>query len=168
MATDDVRVRAAEPRDLAGLAAIEASGDAMFRRLGIEFPPGPMVVERMIQERARILVAGDPPVGFAAVEPLDGAVHLEQISVDAAETGRGIGTALLRAVIEEASNASAPGVSLITFREVPWNGPWYARHGFAELPIADWGPGLRRYWAAEIAAGLHGLGPRTVMWRPTG
>jgi hypothetical protein len=49
---------------------------------------------------------------------------------------------------------------------VPWNGPWYARHGFAELPGSEWGPELRRHWQAEIAEGLHALGPRLVMYVP--
>jgi hypothetical protein len=49
---------------------------------------------------------------------------------------------------------------------VPWNGPWYLRHGFAELPRSAWGPQLRRHWQAEIDAGLHDLGPRLVLHFP--
>ncbi len=45
--------------------------------------------------------------------------------------------------------------------------PWYARHGFAELPEERWGSGIRSYWDAEIRDGLHDLGPRLVMWAPT-
>ncbi|MGP4025011.1 GNAT family N-acetyltransferase [Actinomadura sp. 3N407] len=161
-------VRLARPEDLAGLAAIENSGDAMFAEIGIVFPPGPTVVEQMMGKDAEIVVAGDPPVGFAAVEDVDGAAHLEQISVRGDLTGRGIGARLLDAVMARAAVAGSPGVSLLTFRDVPWNGPWYARHGFAELPEDRWGPGIRSYWNAEIAAGLHRLGPRLVMWAPAG
>ncbi|RKS74420.1 acetyltransferase (GNAT) family protein [Actinomadura pelletieri DSM 43383] len=155
----------ARPVDLSGLSAIEHSGDAMFAAVGIVFPPGPAVVDDMVDKGGEILVAGDPPVGFAAVDEVDGAVHLEQISVRADLVGRGIGTRLLDAV--KARAAGAPGVSLLTFRDVPWNGPWYARHGFAELPAERWGPGIRAHWDAEIKAGLHELGVRVVMWAPT-
>ncbi|GAA4230870.1 hypothetical protein GCM10022254_26710 [Actinomadura meridiana] len=159
----DYRVRAAGPGELAGLAAIENSGDAMFAEVGIVFPPGPTVVEDMIDKGAEILVAGDPPVGFAALDEVDGAAHLEQISVRADLVGRGIGVRLLDAV---RARAGARGVSLLTFRDVPWNGPWYARHGFVELSKERWGPGIRAHWDAEIGAGLHRSGARLVMWAP--
>ncbi|MEU8120003.1 GNAT family N-acetyltransferase [Spirillospora sp. NPDC049024] len=161
-------VRTARDEDLPGLAAIEDSGDAMFGEIGIVFPPGPTVIEQVAGRGAEIVVAGDPPVGFAAVEEVDGAAHLEQISVRGDLTGRGIGVLLLEEVKARAAAAGAPGVSLLTFRDVPWNGPWYARHGFAELPEERWGPGIRTYWDAEIKAGLHELGPRLVMWAPLG
>jgi GNAT superfamily N-acetyltransferase len=166
----EYEVRPARPEDLPGLADIENSGDPMFGEIGIVFPPGPTVIEKMIGEAAGIagiVVAGDPPVGFAAVEEVDGAAHLEQISVRGDLTGRGIGARLLAAVMARAAAAGSPGVSLLTFRDVPWNGPWYARHGFAELPAERWGPGIRSYWAAEIEAGLHDLGARVDMWAPT-
>jgi hypothetical protein len=57
-------VREAGPADLEGLAAIEWSGDRMFRKLGIRFPPGPCTVTEAIEHGADILVAGDPPAGF--------------------------------------------------------------------------------------------------------
>ncbi len=159
-------MRPARAADLPGLADIENSGDPMFREIGIVFPPGPAVIELMIEKGAEIVVAGDPPVGFAAVEEVDGAAHLEQISVLGRLTGRGIGVRLLEEVKARSAAAGSPGVSLLTFRDVPWNAPWYARHGFAELPEERWGAGIRSYWDAEIKAGLHDLGPRVVMWAP--
>ncbi|WP_018657174.1 GNAT family N-acetyltransferase [Actinomadura flavalba] len=162
---DDDAVRAAEEDDLAVLPGIERSADALFAPLGITFPPGPLVIEELIGTGARILVAGRPPAGFAGTVPLDGGVHLEQIAVHADAIRRGTGTRLLRAVVAEAERSGAARVSLLTFRDVPWNAPWYARHGFAELPQAQWGAGLRAHWAAEVAAGLGDLGRRVVMAR---
>jgi len=165
----DVAPRAAEPGDLAGLAAIERSADTLFAPLGIVFPPGPTAIEQVIGEaaggNAEILVAGRPPVAFAAVRPLDGALHLEQVAVHADHVRKGVGTRLLRAVL---SRAGARDVTLITFRDVPWNAPWYARHGFAEFPQERWGAGLRAHWDAEGAAGLRALGARVAMRRPGG
>ncbi len=155
-------VRAAAPGDLVGLRAIEFSGEPMFRRIGIVFPPGPATVETAIAEGADVFVAGDPPVGFAAVIEMDGHPHLEQISVRAGQGRKGIGSLLLDDVVRRLG----PGLTLLTFRDVPWNGPWYLRHGFAELPEPEWGPQLRAHWQAEIDAGLHELGPRLVMYHP--
>jgi GNAT superfamily N-acetyltransferase len=155
-------VRAAAPADLPLLPGIELSGEPMFAEIGIVFPPGPMTVEGAIAEGAEILVAGDPPAGFAAVIELDGHPHLEQMSVRADLTGQGIGGRLLGEVVRRHGS----GVTLLTFRDVPWNGPFYARHGFAELPEAAWGPALRGHWQAEIDAGLHDLGARLVMHYP--
>jgi GNAT superfamily N-acetyltransferase len=160
----DMEPRLARPADLPFLPEIEKAGEEMFAEVGIVFPDGPMVIELMIDKGAEILVAGDPPVGFAAVEDVDGAVHLEQISVRPGLVRRGIGGRLLREVLARAKGRGAPGVSLLTFRDVPWNGPWYAKHGFEVLDEDRWGPGIRAYWDAEIRAGLHDLGPRVVMW----
>jgi GNAT superfamily N-acetyltransferase len=157
-------VRAATPEDLVALPAIELSGEAMFAEFGIVFPPGPATVETAIADGASILVAGDPAVAFAAVIELDGHPHLEQISVRADKTRKGVGTLLLGEVVRR----FGPGLTLLTFRDVPWNGPWYIRHGFVELPESAWGPQLRGHWRAEIDAGLHDLGPRLVMHHPKG
>lgn len=155
-------VRAAAPADLAGLAAIELSSEPMFAGLGIVFPPGLATVDGAIAAGARVFVAGAPPVAFAAVIDLDGHPHLEQISVRADLARQGIGSLLLEEVVRWAG----PGLTLLTFRDVPWNGPWYQRHGFAEWPEPAWGPQLRGHWQAEIDAGLHHLGPRVVMYHP--
>jgi hypothetical protein len=151
-------VRAARQPELSLLPAIELSGEAMFAEHGIRFPPGPTVVEELISHSAEILVIGDPPVGFAGLICLDGRLHLEQISTNAAQGRRGIGSRLLQAIL-----ARGKPVTLITFRDIPWNGPWYARHGFTELPAQHWGPELSAHWQREIDAGLHRLGPRLVM-----
>lgn len=155
-------MRAASSADLAALPAIESSSDRMFAEQGIAFPPGPTVVEEAIAHGADVTVAGDPPVAFAAVVDLDGHAHLEQISVRADRTRQGIGTLLLG----DAARRHGPGLTLLTFRDVPWNGPWYAKHGFVELPESAWGPELRARWRAEIDAGLHDLGPRMAMGLP--
>lgn len=155
-------VRRAEPRDLPLLPPIERTADEVFAPVGIVFPPGPTVIEGLLDGGAEIFVAGDPPVGFAAVVELDGGAHLEQIAVAAEHTGRGLGAPLLERVLAEAAGP----VTLLTFRDVRWNAPWYARHGFTEFPEPAWGPGLRSHWRDEIESGLHALGPRLAMRHP--
>lgn len=100
-----VTVRSAVAADLPGLPAIELSGDAMFAELGIVFPVGPATVEGALIQGADILVTGEPPEGFAAVTDLDGHPHLEQISVRADQSGKGIGSLLLAEVTRRAGPA---------------------------------------------------------------
>jgi hypothetical protein len=79
--------------------------------------------------------------------------------VRADQTRNGIGSLLLGDVVRRYGQ----GLTLLTFSDVPWNGPGYLRHGFAELPRSARGPELRRHWQAAVDAGLHDLGPRLVM-----
>ena len=53
--------------------------------------------------------------------------------------GRGIGRALLRAGCDWAAAAGYDELTLATYRDVPWNGPFYASEGFVEVgPVDDW------------------------------
>jgi GNAT superfamily N-acetyltransferase len=160
-------IRPAEPRDLTVLPRIEQICDDLFRELDIVFPPGPPVIEQVIKAGSPIWVAGDPPVGFAAVIEVDGRMHLEQLAVLPDNGRQGIGGALMGQLLAVAAASKSPGVTLITFRNVPWNAPFYAKHGFIELPAERWGPQLRTHWQAEIDAGLHALGPRLIMHAAT-
>jgi GNAT superfamily N-acetyltransferase len=83
------------------------------------------------------------PVGFALVELFGEAAHLEELDVQPQCGRRGVGTALVRAVCEWAAAQGIPAVTLCTFRDVPWNAPFYARLGFKILPPEEWSPPLR-------------------------
>ncbi len=63
--------------------------------------------------------------------------------------------------------AAARGLSwitLVTLREVSWNAPFYARHGFVELEESHWGPGLRTLVKGERKLGFP-MSLRVVMRR---
>jgi hypothetical protein len=45
-------------------------------------------------------------------------------------------------------------VTLTTFRDVPWNAPFYARLGFRILEPSAWTPGLMALLALEESRGL--------------
>lgn len=158
-------VRWAEAAELPGLAAVERAADELFAEVGIRFPAGTTVVEEA-GDPARVLVVGEPPVGFALIGWADGHLHLDQLAVAPAHMREGYGGALLRAVREHAVALGAPGVTLTTFRDVPWNAPWYAERGFSTLPERAWGPELRALVARERELGLE-LAPRVVMWSRT-
>jgi GNAT superfamily N-acetyltransferase len=155
-------VRPVEPEDLPLLAAVEFAADQLFVPLGMtDFPPPAPPEQRAAAWR--LLVEGRPPRGFAVLELVDGAVHLEQLSVDPAHGRQGIGGALVEAAVEQAREHGADRVTLCTYADVAWNGPFYARHGFVEL--TDLTPGLALLRAHEVDLGLDRYGRRAAMGR---
>ncbi|MEM1401464.1 MAG: GNAT family N-acetyltransferase, partial [Pseudomonadota bacterium] len=71
--------------------------------------------------------------GFAVVSVVDSNIHIEEISVHPEFGRRGIGSSLIDFVCREARDRNFVAVTLSTFRDVPWNGPFYERCGFIEL-----------------------------------
>ncbi len=69
-------------------------------------------------------------IGFALVLMLDGLAHLKELAVLPDHGRRGAGTSLVRTVCQWAEDHAIPSVTLSTFREVEWNGPFYSRLGF--------------------------------------
>ena len=63
--------------------------------------------------------------------------HLAQISVHPDHGRRGVGRALLEAAAERAALKGHGSLTLTTYADLPWNGPFYARHGFVEVPADE-------------------------------
>jgi len=74
--------------------------------------------------------------------------------VDPAHGRRGLGRALLEAVLGWAGDAGYHGVTLTTFRDVSWNAPYYERMGFRALEADEIGPGLAEIMREEATRGL--------------
>jgi GNAT superfamily N-acetyltransferase len=105
--------------------------------------------------RLWVALADDMPVGFAQVEILEATVaHLEEIDVYPGHTGRGLGKRLVTAVCEWAAAAGYREVTLTTFRDVPFNMPFYARMGFEVIPPAELSSVLRAVVEDETRRGL--------------
>jgi GNAT superfamily N-acetyltransferase len=158
-------VRPAADDELAGLAEVEKASEAPFLEAGITMPAD-YVSEDELRKCAVVLVAPGPsgaPVGFAMIDAVDGAAHLSQLSVHADFGRRGIGRGLLAAVIGWARRSGLPAVTLTTFRDVPWNGPFYRGLGFTEVAEADLAPYERRIRRHERELGLDVNGVRCVM-----
>lgn len=155
-------VRPARAEELALLPALEAAADRVFDDLGLG-PLPPAATVRDLESAFCVLVSGEPPVGFARVEVVDGQAHLEQLSVHPDAGRKGSGGRLLDAACAWAAERGYAVVTLCTFADVPWNAPFYARHGFVPVPDAELTPGLRTLRRREAELGLDGLGRRTVM-----
>lgn len=156
-------IRPAQPKDYAYLPEIEAAADAVLALAGLPEASSAedyrqahfvLVAEQNSEQNSELL-------GFARMDEIDNQAHLEQISVLPEASRQGIGRALLEAGKAWARAAGYQQMTLCTFRDVPFNAPFYARCGFAvvENPVGDL-LGLR---AHERELGLDDVGARVVM-----
>lgn len=101
-----------------------------------------------------LLVAadGEVAVAFVMFRPLEGCAYVEQIDVAPSHARRGIGGRLLEAVAGLARARGWPALTLSTFKDVPFNAPYYARLGFE--PVEHLTPGLAKIRAEHEARGL--------------
>jgi ribosomal protein S18 acetylase RimI-like enzyme len=104
--------------------------------------------------RAWVATDGGTVVGLAVATVIGGDAHLEEVDVARAAGRRGHGSRLVETVAEWARAAGLAGVTLTTFRDVPWNAPWYARLGFEVVAGEALTPALRELCADEAARGL--------------
>ena len=100
-------------------------------------------------------VAGEP-VGFLCAEHVEDEVHVWEVAVDEAHQQQGIGSRLLARVEAAARDVGASAVTLTTFSDVAWNGPFYASRGYEVIDQGALGPRLRRILELEVQAGIPG------------
>ncbi len=93
-------------------------------------------------------------VGFALGERLDDGLHLEELDVLPEHGRQGVGTRLVGAFCDGARGRGLAAVTLCTFRDVPWNAPFYERLGFRILGEGELTPGLAARVREEEKAGL--------------
>jgi len=147
-------IRPARASDIAALAWIEHEAtqafDASIRARAARFGRLPEDAFAPSVAAGQAWVAADPedrPIGFVACGLLDGRPFVVELSVLTAHHRRGHGSALL----ERAASWARPwGVlALSTFRDVPFNAPFYARRGFTILEPGTDQPELAAQLAAE-------------------
>lgn len=153
-------IRRARPRELQRLQEIERAAGGLFRQVGMEEvageEPRSLVQLEVACREGRLFAAdaGDEPVGFALLETVDGLPHLAELAVHPEHGRRGVGRRLVEFVCTWAARSERPAVTLSTFRDVPWNRPFYERLGFRVLAAGDWTPGLRALREREAEHGL--------------
>ncbi|MFI6448708.1 GNAT family N-acetyltransferase [Kitasatospora sp. NPDC050543] len=164
-----MRIRAVTPDDLPLLQDIERAAGEGFRALGMaavaDDEPLPTAELARYLEGGHAAMAAvdaaDRPVAYLIGEPVDGCLHIEQVSVHPDHARRGVGRALIDHL---AASTDAPALTLTTFADVPWNAPYYRRCGFRPLAGAELTPGLREIRRQEAAHGLDRW-PRLCMRR---
>ncbi len=160
MSVPGILIRPAVTADLPALLAVEHDSDQTFRGTDLDHvadnPPTPSdLLAPSIDEGAFWVAeqAGEP-VGFLAAGMRDGQYIIFQLSVIRAAQRQGIGARLLEQAIAHGRATGVPAVILTTFRDVPWNGPWYGKFGFVEIAEPDRSPQVKRMLAHEVEMGL--------------
>ncbi|MFC6490318.1 GNAT family N-acetyltransferase [Nitratireductor sp. GCM10026969] len=155
------RIRAYARTDAAVLAEVEARASVLFGRFGFPslVPDSPMEAAEFhaLATEGETLVASErsgSPVGYAVTRQIAGFLHLRELAVDPAHGRRGVGRALLMKVIAVSAERKLDGVSLSTFRALPFNEGFYARHGFLACPLNTAPACLAEQFAAEVPPGI--------------
>ncbi|MEI5007918.1 GNAT family N-acetyltransferase [Streptomyces sp. PmtA] len=167
-----MRIRPAEPGELPLLQDIERAAGEPFRAVGMaavadDDPPPLDELERYRRSGGLwVTETGDGrPVAYLLTEPVDGAAHIEQLSVHPDVARRGLGRELIDHLAAAATDDGLSALTLTTFTEVPWNAPYYTRLGFRTLGEDELTEGLRNIRKAEAVHGLDRW-PRVCMRRP--
>lgn len=165
------RIAAAQPSDLPLLPAIELAAATLLAG----HAPASVLAEttsqadlKNAQQRGHLWVAlaDGVPVGLAHIEVLEpGIAHLEEIDVHPEHGRRGLGRRLVLASCQWAATNGYSWVTLTTFRDVPWNMPFYARLGFEEIPPEELPTALLSVVDDETRRGLD-ASRRVAMRRP--
>ena len=157
-----IEVRPAHEGDISILPEIERSSSVLFR----QWPGLEWIADDDVQseEQHRRLIAngvafvaemkGHGVVAFLNGETTSDALHVWQIAVHREQQGRGIGRHLLAAAQHFATDHGINALTLTTFKQVPWNEPYYHRLGFITLDRDEIGPWLQAVLDAEERAGL--------------
>jgi GNAT superfamily N-acetyltransferase len=156
----EILLRAARRDELHELIAIDDAASVLYAQAGIRLvldADHPFVVAEALRwadaiERNLAEVAvdhRDQPLGFIALGVVDGEPYIDQLAARPDVMRQGIGTALLNRAI---ARLGTDRMWLTTYDHVPWNRPWYERHGFVAVPDSGCGPELRAILELQRAA----------------
>ncbi len=171
-----VTIRLADPRELEVVVAIDDDAGRLYADAGVDLSLAPDAAfvrdEQARWRRAadlqRLFVATDADdraLGFAALDVLDDAPYLDQLSVRFDAMRRGIGRMLLEHAYTWSATQDGTFLWLTTYGHLAWNRPFYERCGFAVVPEHAWGPGIAHH-VAEQRRWLPHPAERVAMRRP--
>jgi len=115
----------ARPEHLKAIPGIQVAATSVFAEsdvpLDIRYRTTAMDVLQAAQESGQLWIAtdgNDHVIGYAMVYILDGLAHLDDLDVHPEHARRGIGSAILRAVIDWAERQQYAAMTLVTFRHL--------------------------------------------------
>lgn len=161
-------IRRATAGDIALMQALERDAAQAFRAVGYDFcADGPLRTddehERGLKEGASFIAEiGGDAAGFILMWPVDGHAHITEVSVSTQFQKRGIGRALIAAGESWARDEGHDVITLTTFREVPWNAPFYRAIGYEVFAPGENEPDLAAVQAEEAQSG-YAAKPRIAM-----
>jgi GNAT superfamily N-acetyltransferase len=113
-----------------------------------------LLVEYAREGRSWVAVVDDEVVGYLLVGVLDAAAHVFHVCVHPRHQRQGLGKALIEQAKSWARSVGRPALTLATFYEVPWNGPFFEHLGFRVLNESELGPELKARGEHDVAAGV--------------
>ncbi|NEZ68181.1 GNAT family N-acetyltransferase [Leptolyngbyaceae cyanobacterium CCMR0082] len=149
-------IRPAQPSDVEHLPAIERAAAQRYvpylRPLGLT--PGTLddivsvdFLNQALHQRHLWVAATAIPqtslVGFVVVDRLPTGYFVVELDVLPDYSRQGIGTALMKQVVEATRQQGFTTVTLTTFRHIPWTIPFYQRLGFEIVVPEDYTPDIR-------------------------
>ncbi|MBT9471467.1 MAG: GNAT family N-acetyltransferase [Pseudomonadota bacterium] len=156
--THDLRLRAATRSEIEHVREIERASATRFlgtarAALADDDPTDAQTLAQRI-DSGGLLVAEDErrAVAFVMFREVEGCGYIEQIDVLPSHARRGIGAALMEAVAELGRARGWPALTLSTFKDVPFNAPYYRRLGFVDVETLT--PGMAQIRAEHEARGL--------------
>jgi GNAT superfamily N-acetyltransferase len=175
-AENAITLRPALASEIAQLVSIDDDATALYAVHGMTIELGPdhpfvrAERERWLDssERGRTFLAvagGGAGLGFAALAEVDGAPYLDQLAVRLSAMRQGIGRRLLARAAEWAREAGGAALWLTTYDHLPFNRPYYERHGYVRVPERECGPGIVHH-LAEQRRHLPAPEQRVAMRRP--
>lgn len=157
----DWSLRLARVADAAAMPAIEAAAGKLFDNIeGLAALAGRRTIpeDRLLRYIAKghCLVASDKGqiIGFLVNQPFGRDLHIWEFDVIPSHQQQEIEAGLLRACLIDARNTGFSSVTLTTFRDVPWNAPFYEGVGFQQVTDWDAHPRLAKELELEAAQGL--------------
>lgn len=165
----DYRIRLARAEDAEAFHLVEDDAANLLREepslAGTLIAPTASASDhaRLIAKgRSLAALHGDDIIGFAAISAVGRELHLAELSVARAHQRCEVGSLLLRAMMIDARNSSYRAITLNTYRDIPWNAPFFARFGFVEVENLEGRPHLAQSREDAAAADLP-IGRRCAM-----
>jgi predicted N-acetyltransferase YhbS len=137
------KIRPARLADIPAMQWVERDAAELFRGTGLIDVDAMAVAAisdhmRSIEENLSFVAESDGRVaGFVMGETKDGGVYLHELDVARDAQQRGFGRQLIGRFNEEARYRHEDCVFLSTFREPPWNAPFYRKLGFVDMASDD-------------------------------
>lgn len=142
-------IRRGEQLDIPALISVDRAASELFRPTGLipemaaipESVPADILAAAVANNMLLVADDKDGAVGFALCQPIDDFLYLDQLSVHPEHGRKGLGSALVKSVFGLAKDNKFSTIVLSTFRDIPWNGPFYRSLGFREIPrkkLTDW------------------------------
>jgi predicted N-acetyltransferase YhbS len=154
----DLRLRGAKTSEIERVRQIERASATRFlgtaRAALAEDEPtdAATLAARIASDGLLVAEEGGEVVAFVMFREVEGCGYIEQIDVLPSYARRGIGARLIEAAAEAARSRGWPALTLSTFKDVPFNAPYYRRLGFADVEVLT--PGLAAIRAEHEARGL--------------